>query len=860
MSSDQMKVEKLGNFSGILVGFVDKSLILPGLNFEHTSYIVSDSLPISTRPRSIRYNYYIYGSAVLTVSYLTDISVYNSKIIAVHSRSSIQNRNITSGCVDLPFKFDIKIVFRALFEGRKTKAVLLSDVFVEYGLCNDMTMYELTKSMKEATPLFPQDRLLSSKNTTFSHLIDQRDSIDLSLCPSCRNHDFSIFADPLTECYCKERNDVCVYCTCSNISTFISIRNFRCSFFRLKARDNQINVEFLNSSIGDISLSVGLDNYLLFNFNETQITSFTSVVIRGSYHFIHIWEGILNLFQSPFDFYVVGKMRNFLTHYSVTNDGLYLAENNFEDVSRINVESYAKTRVSTNFSNCNISEQTPIYIESKIVDLSRNRIRFFLVNYKIEVLYIQHNLLEAVVQNDATKETTYYPLSILDMSFNRIRKLLQEDFKYYVLLISLNLSGNQIQDIEENTFSDLSMLVSIDLSGNKISVIRREHFRSLGQLQFVYIQKNNIFQVSSDIFHGLVSMKYLQVESFSICCVKPQSLYNIKCVAPSTEISSCDHLIAVPILNVAIWYMALFALFGNIIVIIYIVSSLKKKVSITYFILTLNLSFADLLMGVYLFIIAMVNLRYTGTYGLMDYTWRHSWLCTLAGILATVSSETSAFIVFLITVDRFLAIKYSISKIRLTKRGAIGLCAFIWLTSWLLATLPMLIYENFYSKSGICISLPLSVLRKTGWRYSMIIFVGLNALLFIGILIGQIAIFVEALNVGKVVRTSKIRTREISLAKTLVAIIVTDMLCWIPIGVIGMVTFYGEEFPSDVYAWIIVLVLPVNSALNPILYTMTAVIRQKRQSHIHRLTQENLILRKQLDTLRSSISSASTRR
>lgn len=45
--------------------------------------------------------------------------------------------------------------------------------------------------------------------------------------------------------------------------------------------------------------------------------------------------------------------------------------------------------------------------------------------------------------------------------------------------------------------------------------------------------------------------------------------------------------------------------------------------------------------------------------------------------------------------------------------------------------------------------------------------------------------------------------------------------------ILGMVTFYGEEFPSDVYAWIIVLVLPVNSALNPILYTMTAVIRQK---------------------------------
>lgn len=88
---------------------MDKALIIPGLNLRHTSYIVSDSLPISTRPRSIRYNYYIYGSAVLTVSYLTDISVYNSKIIAVHSRSSIQSRNITPGCVNLPFKFDMKV-------------------------------------------------------------------------------------------------------------------------------------------------------------------------------------------------------------------------------------------------------------------------------------------------------------------------------------------------------------------------------------------------------------------------------------------------------------------------------------------------------------------------------------------------------------------------------------------------------------------------------------------------------------------------------------------------------------------------------------------------------------------------------
>lgn len=104
-----IKNAELGNFSGFVAGFVGQAHIIHGMAVRRTSLIVSDSLPISSHPRSLRYNYYIYGSGVLTVSYLTDISVYNSKIIAIHNRSSIQNKNITSGCVDLPFEFDVKV-------------------------------------------------------------------------------------------------------------------------------------------------------------------------------------------------------------------------------------------------------------------------------------------------------------------------------------------------------------------------------------------------------------------------------------------------------------------------------------------------------------------------------------------------------------------------------------------------------------------------------------------------------------------------------------------------------------------------------------------------------------------------------
>jgi hypothetical protein len=111
-----------------------------------------------------------------------------------------------------------------------------------------------------------------------------------------------------------------------------------------------------------------------------------------------------------------------------------------------------------------------------------------------------------------------------------------------------------------------------------------------------------------------------------------------------------------------------------------------------------------------------------------------------------------------------------------------------WILSTLLALFPLLPgvdYDDFYAQSGICIYLPLSIVRRSGWEYSMIMFVGVNFLLFLGILIGQISIFVEVVRVGNNVRSTKTNQREASLAGTLFAIVLTDVLCWIPIGTIG---------------------------------------------------------------------------
>ncbi|XP_056009348.1 G-protein coupled receptor GRL101-like [Ostrea edulis] len=240
---------------------------------------------------------------------------------------------------------------------------------------------------------------------------------------------------------------------------------------------------------------------------------------------------------------------------------------------------------------------------------------------------------------------------------------------------------------------------------------------------------------------------------------------------------------------------------------------------------------------------SFVNLVYTGRYAFEDHSWRQSVLCSVSGVLATVSSESSSFFVSLITMDRILAIKYPLSSRRLTKVGGILLAVLAWTISLSLALFPILpmgfsSFEGFYAQTAICIYLPLSVQRRPGWQYSMVVFVGINFIIFLGILVGQCVIVLEVIKSGRKIQSSNRHQREVALAKSVGAVVLTDFFCWIPIGIIdcfffffffflGMLTFSGVDISSEVYNWILVLVLPINSALNPILYTFSAVLRQR---------------------------------
>ncbi|KAK3096891.1 hypothetical protein FSP39_004488 [Pinctada imbricata] len=73
------------------------------------------------------------------------------------------------------------------------------------------------------------------------------------------------------------------------------------------------------------------------------------------------------------------------------------------------------------------------------------------------------------------------------------------------------------------------------------------------------------------------------------------------------------------------------------------------------------------------------------------------------------------------------------------------------------------------------------------------------------------------------------RSIEAAAARNLFAVVLTDILCWLPIAIMGLMVVAGVQIPVEIYAWIVVLVLPVNSAINPYLYTLSSMRKNHRK-------------------------------
>lgn len=456
------------------------------------------------------------------------------------------------------------------------------------------------------------------------------------------------------------------------------------------------------------------------------------------------------------------------------------------------------------------------------LDLSSNRIKdipdgVFRNLFRLVALNLKDNLIRRIGNGSFSGLTS---VRTLYLSGNGIVEISPAAFIGLSQLQTLDLSHQNFVTLERDSFLGLRSVFRLDLSHNKLKRIQDGAFNGLLKLLTLDISNNEIIMIESNAFHGLPKLRTLHTDEFPFCClVKSATIEH--CYPEPDEFSSCEDLMSNFFLRTCIWVLGTIACFGNLLVFCWRLRDFRNGKVHSF--LIANLAIGDFFMGVYLMIIAVVDTYYRGKYFRFDRFWRESALCKIAGFMSTFSSELSVFTLTVITIDRLVCIIFPLKLKRLGMKEALIVMPSLWVLVLLLAACPLLgidYFDNFYGRSGVCLALHITPNHVDGWEYSVFVFLALNFFSFLLIFLSYLWMFFVAKRTTKAVRKSK-AVSDTSMAKRMTLIVMTDFMCWIPIILLGFSSLGGARVPQQVYAWIAVFVLPLNSAINPVLYTIS---------------------------------------
>ena len=491
-------------------------------------------------------------------------------------------------------------------------------------------------------------------------------------------------------------------------------------------------------------------------------------------------------------------------------------------------------------------------------NLSNIQIGFFRGLRGMNKLNLQNNRLQSL-HPDIFNGLPH--LRVLNLWGNEIHSVAPKTFSNLNHLIALSVGQNRLTEIASDTYDNLPRLEFIDFMNNSIVRVRPFVFQGCPSLIVVDLRDNTLDWISSQAFHGLIEFSHLLVDNQDTCCHAKESICHP--TIPPPVFLTCERLLQQDFLRNTMWLLGIGAVFGNVFVFGYRFKQDSGDNNSVQSFLIANLACSDMLLGVYMLIIGSVDLYYGEYFPSHAANWRRSSLCKIAGILAILSSEASVFFVTAISIDRCIGVKYPFGEIRLPMKGAKIVVCLLWTTAILVSFIPNVLLKGdseIYDVSEVCIGLPLSrsdvietnitqatldfnitrvvltvydnviVGKITSMYFSIALFIGVNLLCFLIIAVSYIVIFYTVQQTAASASRCCKQREEIRMAIKMSIIVLTDFCCWMPLIVLSILVQCGVVRVSPVtYAWVATFILPINSAVNPFLYTITNKLSQYRK-------------------------------
>nr|XP_046911235.1 putative uncharacterized protein DDB_G0282133 [Dermatophagoides farinae] len=288
----------------------------------------------------------------------------------------------------------------------------------------------------------------------------------------------------------------------------------------------------------------------------------------------------------------------------------------------------------------------------------------------------------------------------------------------------------------------------------------------------------------------------------------------IKCLPKPDPFMPCQDLFEWWTLRFGVWVVFPLALIGNGTVLIVLVFGRRKrrrssKLDVPRF-LVCNLAAADFFMGIYLGMLAIVDMATLGYFRSHAIRWQNSFICQLTGFAGVFSAELSVYTLAVITLERNYAITHAMHlNKRLSLRAAVMVMSIGWFFALFMAILPLFGVSD-YRKVAVCLPFEIDNLVSFIYIISLIVF---NGIAFILLMACYLRMYCA-------IRGSQAwNSNDTRIAIRMGLLVFTDFLCWAPIAFFTITTLAGWHLITVEEAKIFtIFVLPLNACANPFLY------------------------------------------
>ena len=454
---------------------------------------------------------------------------------------------------------------------------------------------------------------------------------------------------------------------------------------------------------------------------------------------------------------------------------------------------------------------------------------------------------------------TFYNLHSLDLSDNLLTEVSGHHFGHMQHLSVLFLAGNPLTSVfvvHVNSSSELRQINILDLSRVKkhsvdlslFIVFPKLHTLNVShggtellrwnssQMLVTSIRKLDlrgclIEEFPRDALRGFLQLQLLLADDFKLCCpsVLPTGFDLNHCHVTPDEVSSCDRLFGVTAHSITVAVLATMALFGNTFSFIFRVCVRSTwRLSSGDVVLT-HLSVADLGEGLYLATLALADHLLAGHYVWQDVAWRRGPVCQLTGVLALSCRHAATFLITILSLDRCLH-QIQTWNARLTPVKVNVVCMTVWLSSLVLASVPLTAQWRFFGQRAVCIPLPYERDDFPESHYVYGVMVLLHFVLFTACAVGEAVRCVSS----RVLDTSAInKVRRLSAKFIVLGSLTSGFLytiaCLVP-------TDFHTDTHKATHMSLVYFGLVVSCAMNPYLHLYGV-----RVEHNKRIREERLL-------------------